>query len=173
FTTGRHARHGPPLMELRGMPMRKRGAMMTAGLVVGFLAACAPTIARHGDLVRITPERGERIQGSLVEWGPDSIAIAAAGVGVSLARDSIERLDVDTRRRSPWRRVWECAMTALYGGVTVSEIRSDEAARAAVYGGLTGMGLSLCLEPHAWARARLPDTSAPSTSAADSMPADR
>lgn len=161
------------MMGLWNTPNRLRPATAVAGMVVGLLAACAPTIARHGDLVRITPERGDRIQGSLVEWGPDSIALSAAGVGVSLARDSIERLEVDTRRRNPWRRVWECATIALYGGVTISEIRSEEAARAAVFGALTGMSLQLCLQPHAWARARLPDVVAPPTAAPDSVPADR
>jgi hypothetical protein len=105
-------------MELWDAPRRRRFAMM-ARLLVGLLPACAPTFARNGDLVRITPGQGDQIQGSLVGWGPDSFAI--------------------------------------HGGSAVSEIRSQDATRAAIFGAIAGVGGWMCLRSHSWVRARLPD----------------
>ena len=156
-------------MKLR-TAFRHRLLAMAGGAAIALLAACAsPPIARQGDLIRITPEEGDRIQGSLVESGPDSITIAAVGGGVSLARVSIERLELDRRVRSPWVRFWECATFAMHGGSAVSEIRSEDATRAAIFSAIAAVGGWMCLRPHSWVRARLPDLPNPPTALPDSM----
>lgn len=156
-------------MALSNTPMRMLRGTIVAGVVVGLVAACAPTIARRGDLVRVTPERGERIQGSLVETRRDSIAVSDAGGIVSFARDSIERLELDRRVRSRWVRFWECANTALYAGSAVAAIRSENAIRTTFFLAATGIGGWLCLRPHSWVRARLPDEPPPAPALPDSV----
>lgn len=92
----------------------------------------------------------------------DSIAISDIEGAVSIPRDAIERVDLDQRARSSWLRFWECGFFALHGGSAVSEFRSENTIRAAIFGAMAGVEGWMCLRPHSWARARLPDVGPPS-----------
>lgn len=153
-------------MKLRNSLKSKR-LVIAGGAAVAVLACATPTV-RQGDLLRVTPTDGSRVQGSLLASGPDSIAIAAAGGVVSVARDSIERVEFDARVRSRWVRFYECANVALHAGWAVSAIRSQDATRAAIFGVTSGVVGWKCLQPHSWVRARLPNEARPPSAVPDS-----
>ena len=151
-----------------------RRLAMAGGAVIALLAACAsPPIARQGDLVRLTSAERDRVQGSLIASGPDSIAISTAGGGVSLARDSIESLELDQRVRRRWVRPLECVIAPLMGVAGVSQFRDDEGLRAVISLTLAGAHAGACLRSHVWVSAELPEPTRDSSYSPDSISSSR